>query len=64
MKSLAEVEVEFEKWVASFTGRGVGVEREDKRRRSAREPEKEERQRDDRYAEEEPKATNDKEKPR
>lgn len=39
-----DVEVEFERWVASFTGGGSGGggggEREDKRKWSAREPEK------------------------
>lgn len=60
-----EVEVEFARWVASFTGRGgTGGEGEDKRRWSAREPEKEERVKDEGYAVEEPQATNGKEKPR
>lgn len=57
-----EVEVEFERWVASFTG--GGGEREDKRRWSAREPEEGERTRDEGYAVVEPQVTNGKEKPR
>ena len=55
-------EDEFEKWVASLTGRKKGEEKEE-RRRSAREP-NEEQAREERYAVVEPQATNERGKPR
>lgn len=59
-----EDEVEFEKWIASLTGRKTGEEKKAERRWDARESEKEERAREERYAVVEPQAGDKKGKPR
>lgn len=58
-----EHEEEFEKWIASLTGRKAG-EGTEERRWSARGPNEEERAREDGYAVVEPQATTEKEKSR
>ena len=56
-------EDEFEKWVASLTGRKMEEEK-DERRWSAREPNEEERAREERYAVVEPQTTSERREPR
>lgn len=59
-----EEEEVFEKWVASLMGGRMGEEKEEERRWSARGPCEKERAREERYAVVEPRATNERRKPR